>query len=454
MKKKLSLLLIIILSLVIVLVMVVVNKNLEQDPELRKIDNEKNQTMRQLLQANKNEVNALKDGQSQLDFLLEKNKAQKMTYQKIAQITLDFINTRKLADSSYDLGCFCTDEQCLNCSESVSIPRLSPYILWGKYQYYKANKKLDFLETEIANIHYAHIIPQPHADFNCTLLYDIYLDEKISQTSKETLRQMCQETQWEVADISNLYDSKFYDNFIATDEALKKEVQRNMRLIKEERWPELVAYYPHDLEIFNQWLTEDKENSLVPFIHLKRYLHFISELITVRKWQIKEPIMNSFPSAVHNMDPLKISQLFFNKVLINYAIINNQAEELKWESNYFNYSTSLALASFYLYQENQEKEYLDFALDLEAKVQSFTSATSYLDYGYLLSKLRFFDPKNALNYQQKLNKLRDYLIIQKFDYPQYPANLDLNLSGQKAFFDYKNQYKTQLNAYILGILSL
>lgn len=424
------------------------NKNLLQKNQMDK------EMMAQLmnLEDPQQKDNQLKNNQGFLDFSLEKNQAQKLTNLEIAQLVDDFLNEQQLEDNSYNLGKYCKDDSCQSFSDNVSIPRLAPYILWGKYNFYKKTNQLEKINNDIATIHYAHIKPQPHAHFNCTLLFDIYSDNEASAESKEKLQTMCNETQWEVADVAELYDTQLYNDLEIEPEILFKQISQNINLIKNQQFSDIVNSHEFENDIFLQYANQDK---LIPYIHFSRLLHFVSELATVEKWQLDQPIINSFPKKYQDLDATQIAEVFFNKSLINYAILEEKEEEFAYQNHYLNYKTNLALASYSLFEITNNNSYLDFCLYLISDLNSLKSASSYTNYAYLLNKLINSDYiEEKQKFEKELNKIRDYLIMQNFDYKNYPANQSLNLTNQQAFFKYKNQYETQFNAYMLGILSL
>lgn len=125
---------------------------------------------------------------------------------------IDWLNTNRTNEGLYPFGCPCAGDQnqCQFCKMSIPSQREGPFIVWGRYKFYKAFGGEDNLTKINQELTTLAKLPLQFDDWNCRILLDLYQDPKLSAETKQKVAATCANDGRTSVDLRFIKDFKEY----------------------------------------------------------------------------------------------------------------------------------------------------------------------------------------------------------------------------------------------------
>lgn len=328
---------------------------------------------------------------------------------KAAKLALDWLDTtRDSSDSAYFIDAFCNGESCPDYTLGSKSWREEPYLIWGRYEYYKKTKDIKQLEILESDLNYLSKKPMQLNRWGCRLVKDLVLEGILSSENKVKAQTICFIGAYEGKE-----DFAMYTDDQSLDAMIKIMTDNDLSLGKFDS-----VEMKRDF-VRNTFVSSDYS----AIFNAKIYMD-----LTFADGQ-KIPILN----VVKNN---------FLKAMYGYSLLN------KDERTMYNNSI-LGIASLDLYHLTNIEQYLKFALNLEQRNNSIDNKdleglVYHAFFMKELSKVGGYE-----NYKTKLGNDIDLLVNNYFDGVGYGGNK----FDRGAFYDStKTQYSSVLNGLIIGLI--
>lgn len=327
-----------------------------------------------------------------------------------AKKSLDWLDTtRDSSDNIYRINGFCNSTACLGYSLGEKSWREEPYLIWGRYQYYKKTNNAEQLSVLNSDLNFLSGQPMQLVNWGCRLMKDLVSSEVLSDNDRSKALRICAIGGYEGREEFVIY----------SDEAILEAINK------------VVNNQSFELEGID--LTEIKQN-------FSQNAFISADYTAINETKAYETL--TFADG-QTIPVLNMAKNRFLKALYGYSLMSEN------ERSIYNNSI-LGVAALDLYKIENKKEYLDFALKLEEFNDNNGLEKEIKDIAYHAFFIKEFSSISGYeSYISKFENDIDSLVNFYFDATGYGGNK----FDRGAFYDPVNtQYSSILNGLIIGLI--